>query len=103
MLNRRAFLCAVPVVAATAVIQPVKSSRKWGAVDVERHFILRTRGIDLHVFHDGKDITKDCRFADDELDYAEVFLRDERGRAYLDKATGCAAMATVRGIEIRQA
>jgi hypothetical protein len=37
----------------------------WGAVDPERHAALSRRGIHLHVYVAGEDVTLRCRFFDD--------------------------------------
>jgi hypothetical protein len=85
-MNRRGLFKALAgVVAAYCIGKRAASEPKWGAVDVQRWVdIKRTLGIELHVWHAGRDITKDCMFADDTGDgMAEVLLRDCKGRAYL--------------------
>jgi hypothetical protein len=59
--------------------------RRYGAVTIERHRLLMARGIYLHVYHRGVDVTNRCRFADDTGEgIAELFLHDAKGRPYLD-------------------
>lgn len=72
----------------------------WGAVDVQRHWDLVSRGIHLHVFHQGQEVTTRCYFFDDRLDYCECFKVDPQGRKYR-KGNG-AARETLHGIEIRE-
>jgi hypothetical protein len=58
--------------------------RRWGAVTVERHRALCAQGIHLHVFLDGWDVTRDCKFADDTGDgMAELFLTNAEGKRYI--------------------
>ena len=106
-MNRRKFLSSVVGVGAVAAtgagVAVADTSRKWGYVDVRKHTLLKSRnGIDLHVFHNGEDVTRRCFEFDDEFDYARLYKHDVKGgRVYRDRATGKPAQETVHGFTIR--
>lgn len=82
-MNRRGFFgklaviptLAVPATFAAAATPPV---RKYGCIDVDGHRAHKSvTGETLHVWFDGKDITKSCIEADDVQGYALIYCRDQ--------------------------
>lgn len=74
---------------------------RYGAVDVRRHLLFSHKGIHLHVWHQGVDVTRRCYFADDTNDgVAYLFKHDASGRPYVDPETRHAAIETVYGITL---
>ena len=71
---------------------------RYGAVTIGRHRRLAHRGIYLHVFHRGQDVTNRCRFADDTGDGTAELFKHRDGRPYLDDRTRHAAIETVTGV-----
>lgn len=70
---------------------------------VERHRILKEeKGIDLHVFVRGDDVTDRCRFFDDTpgIMRAELYLHDADGHAYLDPAGDGPAIEIIHDFEV---
>jgi hypothetical protein len=68
---------------------------------VYKHTLLKNKeGIDLHVFHNGIDVTNRCQAFDDEYDYANL-LKHRNGRPYIDTNTGYAAKETVHGFVVK--
>jgi len=65
----------------------------YGAMTIQRHAILKARGLDLHVFVRGEDVTHRCRYADDTpgKEVAILFRENARGQKYLDEY-GCASV-----------
>lgn len=58
---------------------------RYGAMTIERHAALKSRGLHLRVIHQGRDVTDRCRFADDTGEgMAELFLHNAEGRPYLE-------------------
>lgn len=75
-----------------------------GSLDIKRHLLLRSRGVDLHVFYNSEDVTDRCTYADDTpgKQVARLFKLNELGKKHLDPATNAVAMETVEGdIQIR--
>ena len=98
-MNRRELVTNLGLAMAFGWAYKPEAPKRWGAMTVERHTALSARGIHLHVFHNGQDITKGCHFADDTGDgVAELFLRDDNGRLYVDSETGSVAKKTVYGV-----
>lgn len=102
MISRRGFLESLSALLVTLRLRRAKPAAPWGPVDVDRHRLLKSRGVHLRVWYRGEDVTNRCRFADDTLGYAELFLHRQR-RPYVDHVTHQAAMETVYGVEIREA
>ena len=61
---------------------PGTDPSKFGLVDVERHMALKSSGINLAVFLDGKDVTDRCRLFNDETQQASLYDVDFAGGAY---------------------
>lgn len=85
-MKRRGFLgllgAAIAGLGVRAAAAP--ATRRYGPMTIERHRDLMLRGVYLHVWHHGRDITPQCRFADDTDDgVAEIFLRNADGQPYL--------------------
>ena len=60
--------------------------RRWGPVSVERHTALIRKGVFLHIWHDGVDVTRRCTFATDEGEgWAELLALDRHGKPYVDR------------------
>jgi hypothetical protein len=77
-----------------------------GPLTIERHLELKDKGIDLHVFWNGEDVTKRCSFADNTpgAERADLFKVDGFGKFYKDPDTKEIAREIVRGagVEIRR-
>jgi hypothetical protein len=100
-MNRRGFLGVMGgALAAPCVVQAnVPQGPRYGAMTVERHTQLCQQGLHLHTMHNGEDVSRDCHFADDTGDgMAELFVRNQFGRHYVDPQTGSVAMRIVRGV-----
>lgn len=84
----------------------------WGPMTVERHRALCDRGIHLHVYVAGVDVTTRCRFFDDTPSnkHADLFRHNSEGRPYLTRNHGeygegrltMAAMEHVTDFEVRE-
>jgi len=96
-MKRRAFF---GFLAALPFLRP-SAQKRWGPVDVHRHHALQHRGIHLHVYHEGQDVTRRCFFADDTDGRAGLYLLNADGRRYIDRTQGRAAQEWVTGIELR--
>jgi hypothetical protein len=59
----------------------------YGPLGVNRHRLLRARGLDLRVFVRGVDVTTRCRYADDTVgaQIAVLYRHNEAGHCYLDE------------------
>lgn len=65
--------------------------------------MLKNRGVHLHVFYRGQDVTNDCCFADDTGEgMAELFLRNADGKHYLNQSRTGAAKEIVYGVTLRE-
>jgi len=112
-ITRRGLLKAIPAgLALIGLRTAVASPRRYGAITVAKHYHLCQRGVHLHVFHEGNDVTKRCMYADDAGDgMAELQLLNDKGRPYTrlipageyGTYTGERELATeiVRGITIK--
>jgi hypothetical protein len=99
-VNRRGFLGLVG--AAIAGFLATTSRRRYGPVTIERHQQLRRQGIHLHTFHQGRDVTCRCRFADDTGNgVADLLLHNAAGKPYWDPRTRTAAHEIVTGVTMR--
>lgn len=77
--------------------------KRCGAMTVERHRRLGHLGIHLHVFHDGRDVTTRCSFADDTGEgVATLFKHNAQDRCYFDPETREVAKKTVDGVTFRE-
>lgn len=76
----------------------------WGPMDVRRHADLYDRGIHLHVYRHGTDVSNCCRFFDDTPGHerAELFLENEHGRKYLNADHATVAFEVVTEFEVRR-
>lgn len=74
----------------------------WGPMTVDRHSALKQRGIDLHVFVRGEDVTDRCHWFDDtpSVMRAELFRHDASGRAYYDPATDGPAIEIIHNFKV---
>jgi hypothetical protein len=88
--------------AAAAFVMAPSSGPRWGAVTLERHRVLANRGVHLHVFYDGVDVTRRCQFADDTgAGTAHLLTLGPNGKPYIDRLSGGVARDIVHGITIR--
>ncbi len=107
-MNRREVLKGLAGVAALSTVASYAAltEKRWGPMNVHRHTDLKRQGIHIHVFHEGRDITTDCCFADDTGDgMAEVFVKDGNGRIrFTGTGTPRAGVAKkiVHGVTFRQ-
>lgn len=114
-LSRRDFTRAVGSTAALLVLAPHLTTASdqehpapepYGEMTVHRHLAFMRRGVHLHVWYRGEDVTTRCSFADDRgRGYAVLFLHKD-GRPYFDRTASRpgpprAAMETVYGITMR--
>jgi len=102
-MNRRQVLTSLIGVLGGAGLGALNSTRRYGPVTVERHARLREEGVHLHVFYQGREVTRRCRFADDTGEgMAELFLHDASGKAYWDPHTREIAKEFVCGVTFRE-
>lgn len=76
-----------------------------GPLTIERHRLLKNRGVDLHVFVRGVDVTRRCRYADDTpgREVAVLYRQTPDGRFHLDEDRRPAVEIAEEEIEIRPA
>ena len=88
-MNRRNFFVkTMGIVGAGMAVRPedarYHANNVYGFVDVDRWQHLARAGVPLRTFVNGKDITSDCRWADDIAGIAEVLVRTPEGNAQFD-------------------
>jgi hypothetical protein len=102
MTRREMFKAITGVAAAVGCGGLVSSWQKYGPITVQRWMSFKRRGVYLHVFHQGKDVTTNCCYADDTGEgVAELYLRDGNGHAYR-AVDGGIAKQVVHGVTIRE-
>lgn len=81
-MNRRQVLKTLVAVLPTSAL--AIPDQRYGPVMIKRHNAFIARGIYLHVYHHGEDVTSRCCFADDTGDgIAELFLLNAEGKWHL--------------------
>ena len=95
MNRRQAFKTLAALVPAAAVTSVAASTpKKYGHVTLETHIRHKAlTGEDLHVWLDGEDVTRYCRFADDGAGVVNLIATDEsqfrrwhaKGGIYVDR------------------
>lgn len=75
-----------------------------GPLTVERHAVLKSQGVDFHVFVRGEDVTRRCHYVDDTPGRKVAFLyrHNDNEHVYLDE-DGTPSMEIAEGddVEIR--
>lgn len=102
-MNRRGLFKALAggMVAIGAGWTSLRSVR-YGAMTIERHLRFCGQGVHLHVFHQGRDVTTRCVFADDTGEgMAELFVLDVNGRRFFNQRSHEAAKEIVYGVTFR--
>jgi hypothetical protein len=82
-MNRRDLLKTFGATAG-ALVAGVGLTRKYGYVDVEIHRQYQARGVDLEVWHNGRNVTFACREADDRAGFAVLLCHDLTAHRDLD-------------------
>ena len=98
-------VCAAPFAVTAAAFRRMRTPREvWGPMDVSRHRSLIQRGIHLHIYSGGVDVSNRCRFFDDTPSHqrAELFLHNADGRPYLNARRDAAAYEVITEFEIRR-
>lgn len=105
-MNRRELLksCgAFAACVATGALTTTGTTKRYGPMTVERHCALVHKGVHIHVFYQGRDVTSRCRFADDTgYGVAELFKKNATGKTYFDRSTGDAAKEIVYGVTMAE-